>query len=240
MKKIREYKAQWRGKIKARYISNTLFDGLSIRKAILKNVVFENVDFKNSSLGSKSKFYNCAFINCKFYGRLCSLGQPCTYVGCNFQNCNFTGTDLFRGQRYYDCVLSGRIKSAILNDKHPKVRHSETMFIDCDLSQLIFDNVNIYGKNIFKNSILPHTGIRLFDNTNDSLLDKAKTILDTVETKAKIESKVIFLQCVKRGQNPIILDEIFLNSFFKTDESKRVFDTIINGHELEKNQIQDT
>jgi uncharacterized protein YjbI with pentapeptide repeats len=61
-------------------------------------------------------------------------------------------------------------QQTLLSDRHPKVDNNETYFKDCDLTNLIFDNVSFYGQNIFEKCILPKSGIRLFDNTDDKLM----------------------------------------------------------------------
>ncbi len=234
MNRTKEHKIEWYGKIKEKEFSNILFDELVVRKADICKVVFINTHFKNSYLGFDTNYSDCTFIDCKFYGKYSSLGAPAKYTGCRFENCEFIGTDLFRGQHFYNCVLSGLMKNPILNDKHPKVGNNETYFKDCDLTNLIFDNVSIYGQNIFDNCILPESGIRLFDNTDDKLIQNAEEICRKIDSEDKIESEIIFKRDLKKGQNPIILDNLFLDSYFKTENSKKLFDVIVKGYELNK------
>jgi len=234
MKRITEYKTEWTGKIIGKEFSDILFDELVVRKADIEKVTFKNVHFKNSYLGFDSQYSNCVFDGCKFYGKYSSLGRPAKYKKCRFENCKFIGMNLFTGQHFYDCTFSGLMKNPILNDVHPKVENNETEFKDCDLSDLIFDNVTIYGKNVFYNSIVPSSGIRLFDNSNNQLIKRAQDICESIETDDKIESQIIFQHNLKQGQNPIILDNLFLDSFFKTDRSKQIFNEIVKGYELIK------
>lgn len=126
------------------------------------------------------------------------------------------------------------MKNPILRDKHPSVDHSETVFESCDLKDLVFDNVSIYGNEVFRNCILPVEGLRLFDNTNDSLLERAQRICSEIDSEDKIESEVIFRKTTKHGQNPIILDEPFLHSFFETEKSRQIFEQIVKGFELKE------
>ena len=232
MKRTKENKIEWSGKIKEKEFFDILFDELVVRKADIKKVVFKNVHFKNSYLGFDTKYSDCTFIDCRFYGKYSSLGKSAKYNDCRFENCEFIGIDLFRGQHFNKCVLSGLIKNPILNDKHPKVDNNETYFKDCDLTNLIFDNVSIYGKDIFNKCILPKSGIRLFDNTDDILIQRAEEICHNIDSVDKIDSEIIFKRDLKKGQNPIILDNLFLDSFFKTENSKKIFDEIIKGYEL--------
>jgi uncharacterized protein YjbI with pentapeptide repeats len=232
MKRTKEHKNEWSGKIKEKEFSDILFDELVVRKADIKNVVFKNVHFKNSHIGLDTEYSDSVFIDCKFYGKYSSLGKPAKYINCRFENCEFVGIDLFTGQRFYNCFLSGFMKNPILNDKHPKLDNNETEFIDCDLTDMTFDNVNIYGKDVFKNCILPKSGIRLFDNTDDKLIQRAEKICKNIDSNDKIESEIIFKRDQKQGQNPLILDKLFLYSFFKTENSRKIFDEIIKGFEL--------
>jgi uncharacterized protein YjbI with pentapeptide repeats len=232
MNRTKEHKIKWTGKIKGKEFSDILFDELVVRKADIKNVLFKNVLFKNSYLGFDSKYTDCTFIDCKFYGKYSSLGKPAKYIDCRFENCEFVGMDLFTGQHFYNCLLTGLMKNPILNDKHPKIENNETVFKSCDLSDLTFDNVSIYGKDIFDNCILPKSGIRLFDNTDDKLIQRAMEICNKIDSDDKIESEIIFKSDQKLGQNPLILDNLFLGSFFKTEDSRKIFDEIINGYEL--------
>ncbi len=232
MKRTKEHKIEWSGKIKEKEISDILFDELIIRKANIKGVVFKNVHFKNSQLGFDAKYYECDFIDCKFYGKYSSLGKPSTYNDCRFENCEFVGIDLFTGQHFKNCVLSGLMKNPILHDKHPQIENSETVFNNCDMTDLIFDNVSIYGKDVFRDCVLPKQGIRLFDNTGDKLIERAEQICRNINSSDKIASEIIFRRDLKKGQNPIILDDMFLESFFETENSRKTFDEITKGYEL--------
>jgi len=234
MKRTKEHKIDWNGRIEDKEFADILFEELAVRKAYIKRVIFRSVHFKNCYLGFNSKYSDCVFIDCKFYGKYSSLGKPAKYIKCRFENCQFIGMDLFTGQHFYDCQLSGLMKNPILNDKHPKINNNETVFKNCDLSGLILDNVSIYGKDVFDNCVLPAVGIRLFDNTNDRLIERAEEVCREIETNDKIESEVIFRKKLKQGQNPIILDDLFLNSFFKTEKSKKTFEDIVKGYELNK------
>ncbi len=232
MKRVKKHKIYWSGRIKGKEFANILFEELTVRNARITKVIFKNIHFKNCYLGFNSKYLDCTFIDCKFYGKYSSLVKPAQYTNCRFENCQFIGIDLFTGQHFYNCKLSGLMKNALLIDKHPKVKNNETVFKNCDLTDLIFDNVSLYGKNVFENCLLPTSGIRLYDNANDGLIQRAEEVCREIETTDKIESEVIFRRTLKEGQNPLILDELFLNSFFKTENSRKIFESIVDGYEL--------
>ena len=232
MKRTKEHKIEWSGKIEGKEFSDIFFDELIIRKADIKDVVFKNVHFKNSHLGFDTKYFDCVFVDCKFYGKYSSLGKPATYNDCQFENCEFVGIDLFTGQHFKNCFLSGLMRNPILNDKHPQIENNETVFKNCDLTDLVFDNVSVYGKDVFEKCILPKLGVRLFDNTDNKLIERAEQICRNINSDDKIDSEIIFKRDLKKGQNPIILDKLFLESFFKTENSRNIFDEIINGYEL--------
>ncbi len=100
MKRTKEHKVEWSGKIKGKEFLDTLFEELVVRKADIENVVFRNVHFKNSYLGFDTKYSDCLFIDCKFYGKFSSLGTPAKYTDCKFEKCEFVGIDLFTGQHF--------------------------------------------------------------------------------------------------------------------------------------------
>jgi hypothetical protein len=229
--KKKKSQIEFTGKIKYQTFIDVVFDELSVRNADIKESAFVRVHFRNSYLGFNSRYTDCTFENCKFYGKYTSLGYPAEYRNCKFLNCDFIGLDLFRGQHFYDCRFSGIMKNCILNDKNPIVENNETQFIRCDLSDLLFDNISIYGKDIFVDSKFPVKGVRLFDNTNDSLIKNAEEICSKINNEYKIESEIIFKRDLKSGQNPIILDSLFLDSFFKTIESRNIFDSIVMNYE---------
>lgn len=234
MKRTTEYNINWSGRIEDREFSNILFSELTVRNTEIKRSKFHNVHFKNCYLGFNSTYSDCTFIDCKFYGKYSSLGCPASYHSCRFINCQFIGIDLFSGQHFNNCQFSGLMKNPILRDQHPSTDHSETVFESCDLKDLVFDNVSVYGNEVFRNCILPVEGLRLFDNTNDSLLERAQRICSEIDSEDKIESEVIFRKTTKHGQNPIILDEPFLHSFFKTEKSRQIFEQIVKGFELKE------
>ncbi len=234
MTRIKEHNIEWSGKINGEKFSNILFEQLVVRKADINKVVFKNVHFKNSHLGFNTKYSDCSFIECKFYGKYSSLGRPAKYNNCRFENCEFVGTDLFTGQHFYNCFISGLMKNSILNDKHPKIDNNETVFNNCNLTNLTFDNINIYGKETFENCELPNSGIRLFDNSGDKLINRAEEICGNFDNDDKIENEIIFKRELKNGQNPIILDNLFLDSFLKTENSRKIFEMIIKEYEIKQ------
>lgn len=235
MKRTSEHNIKWFGIIEDVEFSNILFNELVVKKAELRKVIFKNVYFKNCNLGLNSKYSDCLFIDCKFYGKYSSLGKPCKFDNCEFVNCEFNGIDLLVGVHFFNCIFSGLLKNQILNDKNSKTENNETVFKDCNLMNLKFNNVNIYGNNIFDNCILPKSGIRLFDNTNNKLITRAEEICKDLDTNDKIESEIIFRRELKNGQNPLILDELFLESFFMTNGSRKIFEEIVKGYEVRKN-----
>ncbi len=232
MPQTEKYKETWTGKIVNKTFTDLTFVELIVRKSIIKDSIFADIQFKNCSLGFDTQYTNCEFTNCKFTGKYGSLGRPAEFHNCKFINCTFIGVDMFEGVDFDDCIISGRIKNAIFKDDHHNVKNSGTIFNNCDLSKLILDNVSIYGHEIFKKSILPKSGIRRFKNPNNILINRAFQIYSEINDDSKYESELIFSPTLKTGQDPIILDELFLNSFFKNSNSKNLFEEIIFGYEL--------
>lgn len=229
---IKKQKVVWRGRIEGKKIVNVVFDELTVQKAHIKRTIFKNVHFKNCQLGINSNYTDCLFVDCKFDGKNCSLGRSCSYTDCDFENSKFIGVDLFGGQNFYACKLSGLMRNSILSDNHPIVKNNATVFNNCNLTNLMFENISIYGKDVFNNCFLPLTGIKLFDNTNDRLIDRAEKICGEINNEDGIESLIVFKRELKQGQNPIILDDFFLNTFFESEDSRRLFKKIVQGYEL--------
>lgn len=221
------------GDITNQIYTDILFDGLQVRNARISKTRFSNIHFKNSYLGNSSEYVQCEFKNCRFFGKYSTLGFSTTYRNCNFIECEFNGTSLFEDALFSNCVFSGSIKNAIIQDRKQKIFKNIPVFDHCDFHEIIFDNLSLYGKYIFKNCILPSKGIKKFKNENDSLINRAVEICSKIENLDKTESEVIFMKKLKSGQDPIILDELFLDSFFKTQESRNIFDLIVKGYEIE-------
>ena len=221
------------GKIIGQDYSDILFEELLISKTKIAKTRFNNIHFKNSQFGNDSEFNDCKFTKCKFFGKYSTLGLSTIYSNCKFIDCEFIGVTLFEGSKFSNCTFSGVIKNAIIRDSKSGLFGKKTaVFNDCDLSGVIFDNLSLHGSIGLKNCILPQKGIRKFQNDRDSLIDKAYEICSKINSQDKIESEIIFKRDLKSGQNPIILDDLFLDSFFKTPDSKKIFDTIVYGFEL--------
>jgi hypothetical protein len=222
------------GKIIEQDYSGILFDELLISKAKITKARFQNVHFKNSQLGFDSDYNDCEFTKCKFFGKYSSLGLRAKYSNTKFIDCEFIGVTLFEGSKFYNCTFSGLIKNAIIRDSKTGLFSKKTpVFNNCDLSEVIFDNLSLYGSKALESCILPKQGIRKFQNEDDSLIEKAHEICSRINNLDKIESEIIFKRDLKSGQNPIILDNLFLDSFFKTPDSRKIFETIVSGFELQ-------
>lgn len=221
------------GKIIGQDYSDILFDELLISKTKITKTDFNNIHFKNSQLGNSSEYNDCEFLKCKFYGKYSTLGLSTNYRSCKFLDCEFIGVTLFEGSKFYNCIFSGVIKNAIIQDSKSGLFGKKiAVFNNCDLSDLFFDNLSLYGKIGLNNCILPKKGIRKFNNLNDSLIERANEICSKINNQDKLESEVIFKRDLKSGQNPIIFDELFLETFFKTSASRNIFETIIEGYEI--------
>ncbi len=230
--RLKREKENWSGKIQGESYADCIFERLIVRSADVRNTCFTNVHFKNSTLGIDTHYQNCTFAACKFFGMRGSMGTKTRYVNCKFINCTFIGMWMFAGQHYKSCTFSGLMRNPILNDANPKAEGYETIFEDGDLSEVLFENVSIYGKSVFRNSQLPTKGIKRYRNTNEILLNRAETIIDSIEDNSKIESMVLFDASLYKDHDPIVIDEFLLGSFFKTPHSREVFDRIVEGFEL--------
>jgi hypothetical protein len=206
------------------------FDELIIRDATLSNINFANCQFKNSYMGFNSEYINCSFNNCTFAGKYSSFGSAqkniTRYTHCTFTDCKFKGLELFSGVKFEKCLFSGLFQNLILRGQSI---NRGVRFVDCDLKKVTFDNISIYGIDIFSNTELPSFGIRLYSNEENSLIERAKHICSKVAKNHRIEAEVIFDEGLHFGQKLIILDDNFMNTFFRTKESREVFDEIVAG-----------
>ncbi len=216
--------------------SDILFESLNIRQAVIKKTTFTNIHFKNCYLGFNSSFENVTFDNCKFFGKYSSLGNPkntsTNFDSCSFLNSQLIGLDILNGTTFYNCTFSGKFKNIILRDSNGNLINSGTQFSMCDLRNLSFEDVSIYGKDLFPNTKLPKSGLLFYDNKNDALIKKAKEICSKIKEDYKIEVEVIFNANLHSGQGIIILDQFFLDTFFKTENSKHLFEKIVENYRI--------
>ena len=202
---------------------NIMFDNLRVARTKVSTSIFLNSDFKNSS-AHKTSYVDCDFIQCKFYGRFGNLGDKTTYINCNFINCDITGVTMFEGPNFINCSFSGRIKNAIINNEAAHLWGGKCpIFENCDFKDAIFDNFNIYGSLGLNGSILPKNGILKFRNDNNELFLKIREMSAGIENDMMISIWALFSS--KSGQNPIIFDELCLNSFFDTADAQQLFDS---------------
>lgn len=240
--RIKKSNENLKGKINSEDFSNILFEELVVKNANIIESKFKNTHFKNCYIGFDSKYIDCTFDSCKFYGKYSSLGSCednlTIYDSCTFLNCNFIGTDILNGTKFIECIFTGLFKNIILRDTQVELMHYRTQFYNCDLEGLIFDNISIYGKNVFVNTKLPKSGLRYYMNPNDSLIIRAKDICSKIESDFKIESEIIFNESNHSGQHPIILDDLFLDSFFKTEDSRNLFNEIVKDYEIIQPEVK--
>lgn len=224
------------GRIVEQDYSDILFENLIIRNAAIKQTKFTNIHFKNCYLGFDSSFENTTFENCKFLGKYSSLGNPknalTNFDSCTFLNSQFIGLDLLNGTTFYNCTFSGKFKNLILRDNNSNLINSGTQFKMCDLKNLIFENVSIYGKNLFLNTKLPDEGLLFYDNRNDALINKAKEICSEIKDDYKVKIEVIFNANLHSGHDIIILDQFFLDTIFETENSKDLFEEIVKNYKI--------
>jgi uncharacterized protein YjbI with pentapeptide repeats len=222
------------GNITNQIFSNIVFEDLVIRDAKFENVSFENVDFKNCYLGFASQFLNSNFINCKFFGKYSCLGGvdgvPTLYQSCSFINCKIQGQELLSGTVFKDCEFSGVFKNLLIRETKVNQAGWGTSFVGCNLLDVVFDNLSIYGNIFFENTQLPKSGIILLNNANDILITRAKEIYSNQPAEIADTLSILFRDSIHSGQQILIFDNYFLDDFLKSDEIKRVFNIIIQDH----------
>lgn len=193
---------------------DTTFDGLEVCSRKMIDCKFHNVHFKHSQLGNNTTYSNCKFTNCKIEGKYSTLGNPATYINCSFEDFNFKGNMIFMGAIFEHCQFSGSFSNNIfINEKRWFKKYST--FNNCDLSDVNFENITFNSVRTFKECKLPEKGIRLFRNDNNDLLNFINSRQDSELTNS---IRILFDSQLKQDQNPLIFDEVTLNTFLQSSE----------------------
>jgi uncharacterized protein YjbI with pentapeptide repeats len=217
---------EWNSKKTIHHYENTLFDNLTIRNLIINDISFLNCSFKNCFLGFSNIFSNVIFENCSFLGKYFSFGNPkgnlTKYENCHFSKCSFSGTDIFNGSNFISCFFSGCINNSIFRESIFPLQNLGVIFEKCDLSQIVFSHTAIYGENIFSTSILPHAGIRKFNNSNNRILnfiEQNRGFLPGI--------KALFNKNIFNNHNLILIDESNISVILKNRNEHDLYKEII-------------
>lgn len=220
------------GKFDQLIIENKVFDQLIVRNSKFFDSKFYNVHFKHSSIGIKSSYTNCDFVKCKFWGTNSHFGGPCVFTNCNFLDCNIRGNYILTNVTFINCTFRGKFINTILYSKTIKQPFGPILFNNCDLSELGFENVSIKGSEIFNNCRLPKKSVRYFQNNNNELLEKSIKFCASNSSQIALVSSILFDKELSINQNPIMFDDTLLSTIFDSEESRNLFERIVDGFEI--------
>jgi hypothetical protein len=226
--------------------SNVLFEtkhfmNVVFKKSVFTNCAFSNCIFENCNIGHETKFLNTIFSNCKFYGKYSSLGNPigksAFYYKSNFINVDITGMNILDGCIFEKCIISGKLKNTILRDIKKENNNWGVQFNKCNLSDLIFNCVSVYGKHIFVKTILPQNNLIIINNKNNSFINicmKQLSILPenkilNISTLLEIESK--------KYLDTLIIDIFLLDSILTDPFEKELFIRFATENIIEQNCV---
>ena len=154
----------FRKKIKSKTYEKTLFDGVSFKYVDFVNCIFNKCKFKNCHIGFDTTYTNCEWNNSQFTGKYSG------FSGGRFDNCRFINvliqSGLMQDLRFKKCIFSGKFKNLIFVGENDD-NNWTTRFTDCDLSELILNNVSFVSGVNFSSTVLPKDGVRIFRNTNN-------------------------------------------------------------------------
>jgi uncharacterized protein YjbI with pentapeptide repeats len=230
-----------------------------IKNTEFKNIHFQNCYLGFNSNYYDCTFKKCKFYG--KYSSLGSVkGNFTVYDSCNFIDCSFTGMTILEGTKFLNCKFSGLFKNIILRDCEDRTIKAETSsnksvfsnffrslisgvakdhqfimgtnFTLCNMEDLIFQNMSIYGKKLFINTKMPKKGLRLYRNSNDDLIRRAKEKCTIINDEYKSKFEVIFWEETHSGQEIIILDDYLIESFFDSSTSRKIFDDLVKGYEI--------
>ena len=149
-------------------LTRVKFTNCIFNRAILKyirlwkcsfvNCTFKQSDFKSSALGYKCKYERCTFVNSKLNGRYFDFGSHTKYLNCKFLDCQI-GSACILSVKFRDCTFNSQFKnvrfSGSLKVKLRKKTEFPASFINCNLENSKFINLEIMDGVILKNSKLP-------------------------------------------------------------------------------------
>jgi len=234
MKKIIDNK-RWVGwifryKVRGREYSNISFLELVIQYASFNDCKFERCEFKNCKFGYNVRYKNCVWINCKFHGRYMSFADDSIFEDCQFINVTIqsASTD---GMVLRNCSFTGNFNNMIWRGE--TFNGGPKMIIDnCDFSRSTFSNISIYAGINFDNSILPASGIRVFENPGGSFSKALREACEDIVGDDGLTLQALGNEDCFSNQDPVIFDQPLLNNMLKSEASRFAFDTIAGGFEI--------
>ena len=137
---------------------------------VYKNCKFNNTKFINATMGKNVEYFNCQFEKSKLNGKYFSFGHKSVFNGCSFEKCDIKSTRIL-SVIFRECSFSSKLTNTRFSGKtEAKVStedgHLEfpATFINCNLSNSIFEELEIMDGAILIDTLLPNQYHQRFNN----------------------------------------------------------------------------
>lgn len=146
------------------------FTDLRQWNCIYDNCKFVNTKFFNASMGVEVKYSNCHFVKSKLDGREFTFGRNSEFVNCTFEKCVIKSTWIL-STKFIECIFSSRftnvrfsgVLEAKVSTSNGRFEFPAT-FIDSDLSDSTFEELEIMDGVILTQTVLPNQHFERFNN----------------------------------------------------------------------------
>lgn len=234
-------KQNWRGKIpfllrktiKGKRWEKVKFRELDIHDHNFIDCQFLNCVFEHCRIGNDVTFENCLWEKCSFTGQYSSLGGPSVYNNCRFVETNFKN-GLWGNIHFNHCYYSGEFVNVYWEGQWADSGKPKLQFSDCDMQAATFKNATIKNGLRLDGILLPSTGIRIFNNSDEVFSVSLFEAAETAENDAKISLKV--MADFAKGQHPVFYDDAHLDHHpgIRGTVSREAFESIAKAFELRR------
>jgi uncharacterized protein YjbI with pentapeptide repeats len=137
---------------------------------IYENCIFNKTNFFNSTMGTTVEYLNCRFEKSKLHGKYFSFGYNTKFNNCSFDICDIKSTWIL-STTFNNCIFSSKLtnirfsgeKESKASSKNGHLEYPAT-FINCNLGNSIFEELEIMDGAILINTILPDQHNERFNN----------------------------------------------------------------------------
>lgn len=217
-----------RKRVRDTKFEHTLFNEVSFKYVDFVNCVWTGCEFKNSHIGHDTVYKNCKWNSTKFTGKYSGFSGG-RFEGCYFDNV-LVQSGLMHDVQFDKCKFSGKFRNLILVGEKD-TNGWAARFKDCDLSELILDNVSFVAGIDLSTVKLPTSGIRLFSNKEDVFTKALEQAAQQLEGNNTIPFSV--LSQAARGQELVVQDLPTLDYLFKNAaQARMVFESFAPTFEV--------
>lgn len=208
---------------------NVDFEELVVQNISLRGVKFINCRFKHCYFGFNTLYEDCTWDKCKFTSQHTSFGpsgiyEQCVFAGCLIQGCSVDGAS------FNNCSIGSALKNLTIRGKHSSRAEIMCRLSFCDLSQATFSNTCFILGVELDSVKLPTSGVRMFNNQNESL--RLELLSAAKATGDKLVSTSLEALIPGDGQDPVILDPTYIREMLDTNEALGIFNKISSKYEV--------